>query len=302
VKNPFKRVLSGDALLFKQYGLDKSERATMIAMGLALSQIAIPIGSAIYFIFTQTRLLWTYPKGHFTFINYYLADLWDRAPIHIDNWLHHPYFTSLHTTAAPTWWVSDRHDLRHVLIGFVAVMLIGALTVGLKKRKRASALYMLGSFPLGLLLALITAVVLIFAVNRAGIASWGVNSGNLYVQDFLASVPITVIGVLAGLAAKTVLKRTFDTIQLISLEKNLTQARAKVRDEDSSASKVELPRYAKWVYPPTYRKRFDYLVACNHVSKPHGPAMGFAMTMGAPILTFLLAFGVWVNYFGPAAK
>jgi len=300
VKNPFKHVLSPDMLLFKQFGLTKKERGIMLAFAVALSQIAIPIGSAVYFIFTQTRLFWSYPKGHFTFVNYYLADLWDRLPIHIDNWLHHPYFAKLGTTAAPAWWVNDRHDLRHVIIGFIAIMLIGALTIGLKKRKRAGTLYMLGSFPLGGLLAFITAGVLIFAVNRAGIASWGTNTGNPYVQDFLANIPITVIGVLAGLAAKTVLKRTFYTIQLISQEKNLTQARAKCRDEGSSETTVVLPH--AWMYPPTYRKQFDYLVASNHVTKPHGPAMGLLMTTAAPVLTFLLAFGVWVNYFGPAAK
>lgn len=281
--------------------LTKGEQIWMLVYRLALIQIAIPIGSALYFIITQTRETWAYPKGAFTFINVYLGDFWDRLPIHFDNAFHVTWFAPLGQVAAPVSWVAARHDLRYVLIGFVAATLIGSITVSLKQRKRASGWYMAASFPLGLLAAIVVAVGLIYLTDLwPALSNLGVRSGNPYVSDFLGHITLAVIGVVAGIASKLVLKRTFDTIQLISEEKNLNHYRALAKERGTDVASV-LPPHWKIVYPVNYRKRFDYLVATNHVTKSQGRLMSFLMMLATPIMLFLLGFGIWDNYFGPAS-
>jgi hypothetical protein len=286
-----RRIIDNDKLLMKQYGLDKSERVTMVIMGLVLMQFAVPIGSSIYFILFQTRLAWSYPKQNMSLGTVYLTDYWDRLPIYIEHLFGAHWFAS---EEAPTWWVTARHDFRHVLIGFVASLLVGAITVGLKKRKRASVTYMVFSVPLGFILAMSVAAVLIVFFEWAApfMDQIGSSSGNPFVNDLIGkgTIQLTVIGFAAGFVAKKlVLIRTFATIQTMSIERWL-------------ADGVTVEKgWWRYVYPPNYRKRFRYLVACNH--EPQSPArwLGLVLSFCAPVLLFLLVFGYWLLYFGPAA-
>jgi hypothetical protein len=286
-----RRIVDPEKLLLKQYSLDKSERVDLITRGLVLTQLAIPIGSAIYFILFQTRLAWSYPKQNMSLGTLYWADLWDRLPIHLQNLFHEHWFGT--SQEAPAWWVTARHDFRHVLIGLIAALLIGSITVGLKKRKRASVPHMVLSIPAAFIVAMVVASGLIVFFNWATpfMNDIGSSSGNPYVNDLIGkgTIQITLIGVVAGLVAKKlVLVRTFDTLQLMSLEQKLSDGKTE-------------QWWWKYVYAPNYRNRFQYLQACDH--EPQSPArwLGFVLSACAPILLFLLGFGIWLLYFGPAA-
>ncbi|MDH2445131.1 hypothetical protein QDR37_14350 [Amnibacterium sp. CER49] len=282
------RTFMADSLLLRQYGLDKFERLEMLVWGLVLTQVAIPIGSAIYFLTTQTRYMVGFQGKIYTVL--YLKDAWDRLPIHIEDLFGARWFGP--SQKAPAWWVIARHDARHVLIGFIAVLLVGAITVGFKNRERASRAHMVLSIPLAFLAALATAGVLIafFIYAAPAVDSLGTTSGNPYLQNLVGkgTIQLTIIGVAAGFAAKAVLKRTFDTLQLMSLERNLAQG-------------AQERWWWKLVYPPNYRKRFEYLQASGDRGSQHSRWLGAVLATSAPILTLLLVFGVWVLYFGPAA-
>lgn len=273
----------------KQYGLDKSERVDMLLRGAVFTQFAIPIASSVYFLVTQVRYMVGYQRSVVTLLS--LKDTWDRLPIHVENLFGTHWFGR--SQKAPVWWIIARHDARHVMIGFIAVLLIGAVTVGLKERKRASKAHMLWSVPVAFVAALATAGVLIafFIYVAPVVKQLGTTSGNSYLQNLVGkgTIQLTLIGVAAGFAAKAVLKRTFDTIQLMSLERNIAQG---AREH----------WWWKIVYPPTYRKRFRYLKACGNKGNLHNRALGIALAVSSPILAFLLGFGIWLLYFGPAAQ
>lgn len=286
-----RRFVDPDKLLLKQYKLSKSERLDMLIRGLLLSQVAVFIGSSIYFIFLQTQLRWSYPKGKMKFFNLYWADLWDRLPIHVEHLFGAHWFGA--SQAAPAWWVTARHDFRHVLIGVLAALLIGAITVGLKRRKRASVTHMVLSVPAALVVAIIvaTALILFFDWATPFMKHFGVSTGNPYVENLVGkgTIQLTLIGIVTGIFVKRfVLARTFDTVQLMSLERNIDQG---------STEKW----WWKYVYPPNYRKRFKYLIASGHQCLPHNRWLGITLSVCAPILLFWLGFGIWLLYFGPAA-
>ena len=282
------RVIDPDKLLLKKYHLTPLQRVLMIAWASALSQIAIFVGSAMYFLTTQVSYEAGYGSSTVTLLS--LKDPWDRLPIYVENLFHASWFGS--SQAAPAWWVVARHDFRHVLIGFLAALLIGAITVGLKKRKRASTAHMVLSVPLALMVAGLVSAVMIVVFDKVFpfVNKLGFVTNNPYLSDFLGkdTVQLTVVGVIAGIAAKRVLARTFDTIQLLSLERNMAQD----------------PNQKWWwrfVYPPNYRRRFDYLVASGHESGLHSKWLGMVLAFGGPVLVGLLAFGLWLDLLGPAA-
>jgi hypothetical protein len=101
-----------DKALLNRFKLRGDKRLIMIVWGLVLAQLAAPIGSAIYFLFTQVAYKTTY--GGTTMTWFYLKDTYDRLPVHVSNLLGANWFTS---QAAPAWWVVARHDFRHVTSG-----------------------------------------------------------------------------------------------------------------------------------------------------------------------------------------
>lgn len=276
-----------DKAQLKKYKLSLVQRIPMILWTVVCVISATAIGSAIYFLVTQVS--WQTRYGNKTTIIMYNKDLWDRLPVHIDNWLHVTWFGT--SQVAPEWWYNARHDVRHVIIVVIAALLIGAITIPIKPRKRASGLKMALSVPLAFIVALATAGVMIVLMNYVTpfLAHWGTTTNNPLVSNYLGkgTLQLTVIGIVSGIAAKAVLKPTFDTLQLMSLEGKLAQG------------DVE-QWWWKFVYPPNYVNRFRYLKDCGHEVKRHNPVIGFFLTFGSPVFVFLLGVGIWLLYIGPA--
>lgn len=285
-----------DGFLLKNYRLDKSERAHLMTAGAILSQVAVPVASAIYFLLTQVYYQVRYGNTVTTLLG--LRDTWNRFPVHVENLLGAHWFPG---QAAPSWWVVARHDFRHVLIGLLVVLMVGAITIGLKSRKRASTAHMIFSVPLAFLVAALTAAPLI--ALDAHIRRVGVDSGNPWVSEWVGkgNIQLVLIGVIAAFPARKVLARTMDTIQLFSLEKKMR------------AGETE-QWWWRFVYLPNYVKRWRVLNAEGHVPpapKERGKVMSVlaafmvkvrdVMTvLAVPVLLFLLGFGVWLLYWGPA--
>lgn len=288
------RALSPDQILFRQYKLTKRQKAVMYLRGAALSQLASPVSAAVYFLLTQVAYTTRYGTTTVTWL--YLKDPWDRFPVHVQNLLHAHWFAG---QVAPAWWVTARHDARHVFEGILIVLLIGSVTVGLsrKPRRRLSNRAIAARFALALPAAVPGAALGIgfFAWLLPDVLHVDISQAGLGVGGWLGewigkgSWQLTIIGILAGLGAKRVLTPAQDALQLISLEKKLAEG--------------ETPkRWWRPVYGPNYVNRYEYLRAERHECKPHGKVMGAAMTLAAPVFLFLLGFGIWLLYFGPAAS
>lgn len=309
-------------LLKRYHQLSKGERGLLILWGLVLAQFATPIGSAIYYLVSQVSyivhakhaqprtLIGSNPPG----------DWWDRLPNHVQNLLHQHWGLG---TSAPPWWVVARHDARHVLIGVLVVLLVGSVTIGLAKvkryrlrnlagriftsrpysprepevaeRKRLGPGRMLASVPLAFLAAAAAAapLILFFSHVTPVIDHWGLSTGNAWVEGWLGkgSLQLTVIGIVAGFAARKVLTNTFSTLQEMAIEKRI--------------ARKDLP--PRW-YPPNYRKRYDELDNDGVEAPAYGrlmatlqQLMGLLLSLGSPVALFLLGFGIWLLYGGGPA-
>jgi hypothetical protein len=293
-----KKIISREQLLLKQFGLSKWGRVEMLVRGAVLSQFAVPIGSFLYWLVLQTHSQVTYQNSDgstSSFISVGFKDSWDRAPIHIDNLLHRGLFAPLGTVNEPMWWVDARHDLRKVLIGFIVTLLIGAITVGFKKRERASVRHMALSVPKAFLAAGATAGILIWGFLNLphDVSNLGALNTVPYVRDYIGSgqLELLVIGIVSGLVAKIFLARTFDTLQLMSIERNIAQG-------------DEIVGWKKFLYGANYRNRYalyqkrvndgSYRVEIGH------PWIGALLITLTPAMLFLLGGGIWLLYFGPA--
>lgn len=288
------RALSPDQILLGQYRLTKRQKLEMYARGTALSQLASPVSAAVYFLLTQVAYMTRYGTTTVTWVS--LKDPWDRLPVHVRNLLHQHWFPA---QVAPHWWVVARHDARHFFEGVLIVLLIGSVTVGLSKkpRKRLSNRAIAARFALAVPVALACAApaIAFFAWVLPGVLHVDVSQIGLSVGGWpgewigKGSWQLTAIGILGGLGAKRLLAPAQDSLQLISLEKKLAGA--------------ETPkRWWRPVYGSAYVNRYEYLRASAHECRPHGKAMGAVMTLAAPVFLFLLGFGVWLLYFGPAAS
>jgi hypothetical protein len=298
IRSRRRKIISREMLLLQQYNLSKWERGEMVVRGAVLSQFAVPIGSFLYFLWFQMHYLVTYQNSDGTtgsFVNIWLKDPWDRLPIHIDNLLHLSLFAPLGTVDEPAWWVDARHDFRKVLIGFVVTLLLGAITVGFKKRKRATIQHMALMVPLAFLAAGGTATLLIwgFLALPHVVSNAGTTNSVPYVRDYLGSgqLELLIIGIVSGLVAKLFLARTFDTLQLISIERNIAQGDT-------------IDGWKRFLYGANYRKRYAYLQGrveegSYQVELGH-PVVGILLIALTPFMLFLLGGGIWLLYFGPA--
>lgn len=277
-----------DKAALKQYRLSFVQRIPMIIWTFAVLEAATAVASAAYFLFTQVS--WQTRYGTKTTTLFYAKDMWDRLPVHFDNRFGVAWFG--HTQVEPSWWVTARHDTRHVMIGFLVALLIGAITIPIKNRKRATPAKMILSVPVAFFVAMIVAggMIALFNYLAPFLSHIGTTTNNTFVQNLIGkgTLQLTIIGLVAGYAAKTVLKPTFDTIQLMSLERNIAQG-----DTEKWWWKI--------VYPPNYRNRFKYLVESGHECHVGSRWLGLVLSLGAPIFTLFLGVGVWVLYFGPAA-
>ena len=290
-----RKMLNPDKLLLKQFKLTKAERLEMVLRGVLLSQIAIPVGSAIYFLVTQVQYQTSYNGDTRTW--FFLKDAWDRLPVHVQNLLHDHIF-NITGQAAPEWWYTARHDFRHVLIGFLAILLVGAFGVGLKNYKPVGRLRMALSVPLSFVAATVVAAAGIWFFAWHPVASFlnkvGANPTIPYVGDLVGkgTIQLTFIGVLAGLAARQILAPTFAQVQLQSIDRNIAQG-------------DELTGWKRFVYPGNYRNRFALTQAKikqgTHTADIGSKWLGMLISVAVPVVTLLLAFGIWLNYFGPAA-
>jgi len=283
------RQISPYQLLFRKYKLTKKQRAVMFAWGFVLAYIATPVGNAIYYLATQVRY-GTQNAGAPWFILFYLKDTWDRLPVHVQNLLGAHWFTG---QGAPPWWVTARHDARHVLIGILILLLVGSVTIGLsgKPRKRVRPAWIALS-PVTTLIAAIPGAavgIVIFVKTPVGswVMRWGARTGFPPVDVWVAkgTWQLTLIGLLAGyFFARRVFNPVADTIQLTSIEKHITER--------------ETPKWWwKLVYPPNYRNRYALIVAEGRPCQPHGKTMGVIMFLAAPVFLSLLAYGIWLTYF-----
>lgn len=281
--------------LFRKYKLTKHQKLIMIIWGTVLGFLATPVGNAIYYLVTQVRYQ-TVNAGAPPFTILYLKDTWDRAPVHIDNLFHLGWFTS-GSQVEPGWWVTARHDARHVLIGILVMLMVGSITIGLsaKPRKRQRP-YRIALSPVTVLFAAIPGAALgivIFAITPVGkwLMKWGTHTGLAPVDAYVAkgSWQLTIIGLLAGyFFARRVFNPVADTIQLTSIEKKITEQET-----------------VKWwwhlVYTPAYVNRYRMTLAQvqgeEYVCQPHGKTMGIIMFLAAPVFLALLAYGIWLTYF-----
>ena len=280
--------LSPGQLLLSKYKLTRGQKLEMIARGTVLSQVASAIGSAVYYLFTQVKY-GTQNAGqpYFTWIG--LKDTWDRLPVHVANLLHADWLH--HAQSAPAWWVTARHDARHVFIGLVAYLLIASLTIGMSRRPRRRVHpFWIAASPVTVMLAAVpgaAAGILLVSKGLPVVMHWGVPSGNVWVREWLGkgSWQLTIIGLLAGkFFAQTMFRPVADTIQLTSIEKHISDG--------------DQPRpWWKVVYGPAYVNRFRYLIASKHVCPPHSKVLGTIMLAGTPVLAFWLGYGIWLKYF-----
>lgn len=284
-----------DALL-KKHKLRFTDRGLLLAWGAVLSQVAVPIGSAIYFLVTQVKYQVTYSNasGSVTTTLLGLKDTWDRLPVHLQNLFHNHMF-GITGQAAPTWWITARHDTRHVMIGFLGTLLVLGIMVAFKYVRKLKWYQMLGRLVAAVLAsgAATALMILLISHGLAFAEHWGTHSGNPWVADWLnkGSWQLTLIGIVAGIPAHKILAPVFGTFQTMQAEKRI-------------ARQAPPPRW----YPPNYRHRYDYLLdkyddqqeAALRVAG-QSRVLKVVLFLATPVLLFLLGFGVWLNYWGPAA-
>lgn len=284
------RRLYPQQLLWSKYKLTRTQKLVMTLWSVALSQVASPVGSSVYFLSTQVAYQVRYGKSTVTL--WYLKDTWDRLPVHVENLLGQHWLAS---QDAPAWWVDARHDTRHVLIGLIGILLVRSLTIGFKENPRPRAsLLRIALSPLAVLAigtAVAAVLIVFFARIFPAVMHVGFISGNSWLTEWLGkdSWQLTLIGVIAGLAAKWAFDPVADTLQLMSIEKQLA-------DGDTERW------WWRYLYPPNYRARFAYLKASGYEPRRHGKTLGVILVSALPVFLFLLGFGVWLVYFGPASS
>jgi hypothetical protein len=285
------KILSPDVLLLRKYKLSKAQLAIMAAWGFVLAQLAVPIGSAVYYLGTQRSYSTQGKDGsNVTLVGSVKpGDWWDRLPNHLQALFGNQMF-GITSPARPKLWITISHDVRHVIIGFVVGLLVGSVTVGLKRHPRLKPWQMLLSVPAAFLtaIAVATGLIALFTAVGAGDAlnKWGITTGNAFIGSWIGSgaLLVTVIGIVSGVAAKRVLAPTFSTIQLFSLEDRIGEGR----------------KVPGW-FPPNYQRRHDYLIASGHECKSHGKYMGVVLVTAAPFLLLLAAYGTYLlSPIGPA--
>lgn len=302
-RGPWRRLLSlrhrvpspGD-LLFNQYRLDKSDRAIMFTWKTAFSQVALFVGSGLYFIVTQLQFPINYPKQDKRYWDYYLGDLWDRADAHLQNALGVRWWgDGIHPSHV---WDVARHDTRYVLIGVAARLLVALVTVGLSKRdvrrKPVGRLRIITSPLVVLLLAIAGAAPLIWLFTTVPVLrylnNYGLFNNNGYLGTWLGAGKweLILIGLVAGTIALPYFKPVAAALQLVSIDNKL-------------AAGAQEKWWWKRVYTPAWLKRYRFLHAdSSYEARAHGKALGIFLAMGSLAFLVLLVVGIVIKFWGPA--
>ncbi len=291
--------LTAQQELFNQYKLDKSDRAIMFGWKTAFSQVALFVGSGLYFIISQLEFPIDYPKQDKRYWDYYLGDLWDRADVHVQNALGVRWWgDGVHASHV---WDIARHDTRYVLIGVIARLLVALVTIGLSKRdmnrKPVGRLRIITSPLVVLVLAITAAAPLIWLFTTVPflryLDKFGLFSNNGYLGTWLGSGKweLILIGLVAGTVALPYFKPVASALQLVSIDNKL-------------AAKKQEKWWWKRVYTPAWMKRFRYLRARvaegTYTAEAHGKALGVFMALGASAFLVYMGVGIVIKFWGPA--
>lgn len=109
----------------------------------------------------------------------------------------------------------------------------------------------------------------------------------------------TLTGVLAGLAMKPVLRPAQYTLQLISIEKKMTDRQ--VIGDDGTVGYPAPLWWWRWVYGPNYVNTYEYCVDQAHQPQKHGVILGLLLALTAPVFLIMIANGIWLLYLGGPA-
>lgn len=282
------RSMTPDQLLFGQFKLSKAQRAEMYVRGFALSQVALYVGSAIYFLVLQRTYGFHDPNGKWNAFG--LKDFYDRFPVHVQNLLGTHWFAS---QLAPGWYLTARHDFRHFLIGMLVTLMVGSLTIGLSRKvRKCSDWGIFGRLLLAPVAAAPVAAVLIglFAWFLPHVAHWDVSQAGVAVGGTFGqwlgrgAWQVTLIGIAAGLAMRVILHPAFDRIQLISLEKKL-------------AAGWNPGFRHRVIYGSAYVNRYELLCAEKHDPEQHGMWLGLLSSVSGFLFLVFLGWGIWLNFF-----
>lgn len=281
----------------KQFRMDKSQRISLMMIALALAQVAKYIGDGAYFVGFQMRFPAQYPKGNATYADWYLADWFDRLPVHLQNLLNRlgAHITWFAAQGAPAWWEADRHLVRGIIIGLVAAALVQNLTAGVKVRPLGKA---------GLLLSPVLVIAIVLPLTALGVylltermpqvLNVGAYSSVPYVGDWLGKdqwQPI-ILGFVVLWPAKRVIRRVGATLQAASIDDKLLRG------------ETEKP-YWRFIYLPNWLQRFRYTQGLRdarlHTPENHGRLIGTIITWTVILSVFLFIVGILVTTVGPAS-
>jgi hypothetical protein len=234
----------------------------------------------------------TNQKLYYDNLPYYVWHVWFRQPMQFG--IQHYY-----------WWLATRHSLRDVYIGLIAGLVLQILVANSIKLKREAKAHQLILLPItapiagipGFLLGWGLVSVLDKWVYRGpGISVGGKQIYATEVNQFAqsASWHNIVIGLLASfIFARFVAKRPLQTIQSFFIERDVNAIRNKWNAGQNESR-------LRHIRPPGYRLRVKYMLDNNVVCESHSPAVSRTLLAGLPIALFLIGFGFWLLYYGPA--
>lgn len=253
--------------------------------------------SAAYYLIVQEH----YPRGggrvtnqkaYWDNLPYYVWHVWFRQPM---QWGIEHYY----------WWLGFRHSVRDVYIGLIGGLVLQILVANSIKLAREAKARQLLLLPISAPLAGIPGFLIGWGIVTAlddwvyrgpGISVGGKQIYATEVNQFLQSSSWhnIIIGLLASFVfARFVAKRPLQTIQTFFIERDVNAIRWK-RSAGGHESRL------RWVRPPGYRLRVKYMLDNNIVCDQHSPAISRVMLAGTPVALFLIGFGFWLLYFGPA--
>lgn len=256
---------------------------------------------AVYYLGTQ----WEYdiysPKQHHKRIwDFWLGDLWDRAPVHISNMLGAHWFA---VQTAPEWWLFDRHAARYLVTGILTGVVVFFLFSKPRRTRKDYAWYRMLATPILALLFAIPGVALGGALiwkvpwlNRHGFT---IHSTAIYANEgnsFLASgkLDLLLLGLLGSwLFARFASMGPADETQWFFAE------RKAYRMAHATGLTGLAGRYV--IGPPGYRARVYAMLRGDVAPKEHGNALIFVLLGAAVIVILLAGFGAWLTLAGPAA-
>jgi hypothetical protein len=267
---------------------------------------------ALYYIFTQVTYLTEAKHGQPTAIFGSIppGDWWDRLTVHIANILGlHNSILNNNGAASPLWWITWRHDIRYVVIGVLAGVVITMLVSGPRAERRSYAWYRLAATPvLALAWALpgvLAGGLLIWRVaflRTGGLTlspSWGILGHEIGQWSSAGKIALVIIGLLGSqLFAKYASKGPADEAQWLYAGRKANKI---LHERTGRLAAVGNFTDAVVIGPPGYRSRVHYLVDNGIVSEASSEGVVVVLWLGAVLLLILAGYGAWLTLAGPAA-